>query len=77
MVRDFMANILKEIFIDNWAEFKVIHPGKIRKVVIEEVEKMMKCGDIKNGYLEYSCNKCGEVKKVGFRCRSRFCTSGV
>jgi len=70
-----MANILKEIFIDNWAEFKVIHPGKIRKVVIEEVEKMMKCGDIKNGYLEYSCNKCGEVKKVGFRCRSRFCTS--
>jgi len=52
-----------------------MHPGKIRQIVIEEVEKMINCGDIKKGYLEFSCNECGESKKVGFKCRSRFCTS--
>jgi predicted Zn-dependent protease with MMP-like domain len=70
-----MANVLKEIFVENWDEFVALFGDRIRKVVVEEVEKMMGCGDIENGYLEYSCQKCGEIKKIGFRCRSRFCTS--
>ena len=41
--------------------------------MIKEVEKMLECGKIENGYLEYKCVKYGERKKVAFRCRSRFC----
>ncbi|WP_050816242.1 transposase zinc-binding domain-containing protein [Clostridium sp. DL-VIII] len=35
----------------------------------------MKCKDISNGYIELKCKECGEIKKVGFTCKSRFCTS--
>lgn len=70
-----MASKLRKIFEDHWDEFVKLYGNKIRKVVFKEVEKMMNCGDIKNGYIEYTCLSCGESKKVAFRCRSRFCTS--
>ena len=38
-------------FEDNWDEFVKLYGHKIRKVVFKEVEKMMNCGDIKNGYI--------------------------
>lgn len=40
-----------------------------------EVEKVLKCKDIKQGYIEFKCVSCKATKKVGFTCKSRFCTS--
>lgn len=70
-----MASKIREIFNDYWEEFVELYGYKVRKVVFKEVEKMMNCGSLSNGYIEYSCVKCGETKKVAFRCKSRFCTS--
>jgi hypothetical protein len=66
---------IKVIFKENWPDFKQKHSGRIRKTVIEDVEKMLRCGDISCGYSEYKCDCCGEIKKVAFTCKSRFCSS--
>lgn len=70
-----MASKLKKIFQDHWSEFVGLYGYKIRKVVIDEVNKMINCGSLSNGYIEYTCEKCGEIKRVPFRCKSRFCTT--
>ena len=49
-----------------------LHP---RQSVIENVEKMIHCGDPSYGGALYKCPDCGETKFVPFRCRSRFCPS--
>ncbi|MBP2034216.1 hypothetical protein J2Z42_002955, partial [Clostridium algifaecis] len=36
---------------------------------------MINCGSLDNGFIEFKCENCGEIKRVGFRCKSRFCTS--
>lgn len=44
------------------------------KSIEEAVEKMLKCGNVENGYALYRCNVCGEgYLQVGFTCKSRFC----
>lgn len=68
-------NIIKRIFRDNWKGFCEKYGKRIRSVVKSEVEKMLKCMDIEHGYREYKCLNCGEIKKVGFSCKSRMCTS--
>jgi len=68
-------NIIKQIFLDHWDEFKELYRGKIRNNVCKEVEKMMLCGSLNNGFVEFKCIACGETKRVGFTCKSRFCNS--
>lgn len=64
-------NILQEIFKDNYEEFMLTtHP---RQSVIENVDKMINCGDPSFGGAMYGCSKCGSSKFVPFRCHSRFC----
>ena len=66
-----MANILQDIFKDHYEELIYItHP---RKSVIENVDKMINCGDPSFGGAMYGCEKCGNLKFVPFRCHSRFC----
>nr|WP_245161773.1 transposase zinc-binding domain-containing protein [Clostridium beijerinckii] len=48
---------------------------KIRPNVKAEVDKVLRCKDTKYGYIELKCKKCNEIKKIGFTCKSRFCTS--
>ncbi|EQB87693.1 hypothetical protein M918_07530 [Clostridium sp. BL8] len=67
--------IIKEIFLDHWDRFKKLYRGKIRKNVIVEVEKMMNCGSLNNGFIEFICEACGKTKRLGFTCKSRFCNS--
>ena len=43
--------------------------------VIENVEKMLNCGDPSYGGAMYGCPECGNLKFVPFRCHSRFCPS--
>ena len=64
-------NILQKIFNDYYEEMiYTLHP---RKSVIENVEKMLNCGDPAFGGAMYGCPHCGKLKFVPFRCHSRFC----
>ncbi|MGF6366447.1 hypothetical protein M2454_002294 [Aequitasia blattaphilus] len=65
-------NILQRIFTDYFEVIKYsMHP---RDVEMENIEKMIHCGDPSFGGAMYACD-CGEIKFVPFRCKSRFCTS--
>lgn len=64
-------NILQEIFADYYEEMiYTFHP---RSSVIENVDKMIHCGDPSFGGALYGCSHCGNLKFVPFRCHSRFC----
>ena len=64
-------NVLQEIFDDHYEEMiYLLHP---RKSIIENVDKMLNCGDASFGGAMYICDKCGNYKFVPFRCHSRFC----
>jgi len=66
-------NILQHIFADHFEEMiYTLHP---RDSVIENVDKMINCGDPSFGGAMYGCPRCGKLKFVPFRCRSRFCPS--
>ena len=66
-----MSNILQNIFKDHYEEMLyTLHP---RKSVIENVDKMINCGDPSFGGAMYGCSSCGTFKFVPFRCHSRFC----
>jgi len=64
-------NILQRIFADHFEEIVyTLHP---RDSVIENVDKMINCGDHSFGGAMYGCPHCGKLKFVPCRCRSRFC----
>ena len=64
-------HILKKIFREHFEEIQyILHP---RPVVMENVEKMVNCGDPSFGGAMYGCPCCGELKFVPFRCHSKFC----
>lgn len=66
-------NILQEIFCDHFEEIEfTCHP---RDVELENIEKMIHCGDPSFGGALYCCPKCAHTKFVPFRCHSRFCPS--
>jgi hypothetical protein len=50
-----MKGIIKKIFKDNWDRFLNKYEQRTRKVVQEDVEKMMKCGSTENGYIKIKC----------------------
>lgn len=65
-------NILQRIFADYFEVIKYsMHP---RDVELENITKMINCGDPSFGGAMYVCD-CGEMKFVPFRCKSRFCTT--
>lgn len=64
-------NILQKIFTNHYEELLyILHP---RDSVIENVDKMIHCGDPSFGGAMYGCTQCGKLKFVPFRCHSRFC----
>ena len=66
-------NKLQSIFSDHYEHILYeLHP---RASVIENVTKMIDCGDYSKGGAFYGCPHCGRMKFVAFRCRSRFCPS--
>ena len=69
-------NILQEIFKDNYEIIQYsLHP---RDVEMENISKMINCGDPSFGGAMYACPHCGNLTFVPFRCKSRFCpTCGV
>jgi hypothetical protein len=71
-----MSNILQDIFKDYYEQIiYTLHP---RHSVIENIDRMIACGDPSFGGAMYGCSTCGTLKFVPFRCHSRFCpTCGV
>ena len=66
-------NILQEIFSDHYEEILyTLHP---RSSIIENIDKMLHCGDPRYRGVMWGCEKCGNLKFVPFRCKSRFCPS--
>ena len=64
-------NVLQQIFIDYYEEIEyILHP---RKTEMENIDKMIHCGDPSFGGAMYGCPHCGKLKFVPFRCHSRFC----
>ena len=66
-------NILQSIFTDCYEH--IIYELHPRHAVIENVNKMIHCGDPSHGGAMYGCPHCGNLKFVPFRCKSRFCPS--
>ena len=66
-------NILQSIFTDYYKH--IIYELHPRPAVIENVNKMIHCGDSSHGGAMYGCLHCGNLKFVPFRCKSRFCPS--
>ena len=66
-----MANILQNIFKDYYEQIiYTLHP---RTSVVENIDRMINCGDPAFGGAMYGCSDCGTLKFVPFRCKSRFC----
>ena len=66
-----LMSILQDIFRDHYEEMiYTLHP---RASVIENVDKMINCGNPSYGGAMYGCPHCGKLKFVAFRCHSRFC----
>ena len=64
-------NTLQELFIDHYEEVQyILHP---RSSVMENIDKMINCGDAAFGGAMYGCPLCDHLKFVPFRCHSRFC----
>lgn len=64
-------NILQDIFCDHYEIIEyTCHP---RDVEMENISKMIHCGDPSFGGALYCCGKCGHTKFVPFRCHSLFC----
>ena len=64
-------NVLQQIFTDYYEEIEyILHP---RKTEMENIDKMIHCGDPSYGGAMYGCPHCGKLKFVPFRCHSRFC----
>ena len=66
-------NILQKIFKEHYEE--IVYILRPRKSIIENVNKMINCGDPSFGGALYGCTECGKLKFVPFRCKSRFCPS--
>ena len=64
-------NILQNIINDHYEEMLyILHP---RQAAIDNVDKMINCGNPAFGGAMYACSKCRNLKFVSFRCKSRFC----
>ena len=58
----------------NWERYQNERVGQLRPIEIEEVNKMLACGDPKAGFVTLLCLKCGEQKRIPFTCKSRLCS---
>ena len=64
-------NVLQQIFTDYYEEIEyTLHP---RKTEMENIDKMIHCGDPSFCGAMYGCPHCGKLKFVPFRCHSCFC----
>ncbi len=68
---------IRQILLDNnnWWNFYNKHAHLIRDSIIINVCKLLACGSAFLGFHQYTCQTCGNSKKVFHSCKSRFCSS--
>ncbi|MBM3748053.1 MAG: transposase [Acidobacteria bacterium] len=71
-------NLWQRIFAEHWkkrfaADYEQKHGEGVPENWQENVDKMLACGDIREGYYEYFCQECGTSTKVGFTCKCKLC----
>ena len=66
-------NILQEIIRDYYEEiYYRLHP---RQTIVDNINRMLDCGDSSKGGAFYGCPHCATLKFVPYTCKSRFCPS--
>jgi hypothetical protein len=63
---------VKQILSDNWSEYSLFH--SVTSYQFKEVEKALKCYDIKNGCFVYYCANCDKYLFMTMGCNSRICS---
>ena len=66
------VKLFRQIFADHFHE---LSDTPLRSVVIENVERMLSCGDPKKGGTMYGCPTCDTLRFSPCHCGSRFCPS--
>jgi transposase-like protein len=66
---------IQVIFATYWDTFKLHFSHLLRPAIIENVEKMIKCRNLRYGYLFFECPSCDNYHLQGLSCHSRFCPS--
>jgi hypothetical protein len=56
-------DIFKQIFRDNWGNFRRKYPRYSSVYYDEVIKKMLFCGDVVSGYSIYRCINCGLEEK--------------
>ena len=66
---------IQTIFRQYWSDFLKTLKTPLRSSIIYNVENMMNCHILTEGYIFYECPKCDNFTLTGLSCHSRFCTS--
>ena len=68
---------IRTILLDNnnWLNFYNKFKHLIRLSIVINVCKLLACGTAFLGFHHYTCQTCGNSKKVFHTCKSRFCSS--
>ena len=59
--------MLREAFRRGWPEVQPLVPKRVRA----EVERYLRCGDVRYGFVEVACQGCEVPRLVALRCRGR------
>ncbi len=61
---------------ENWGRFRLHHAASLRRVEVEEAEKLLLCHDERNGVVLLKCENvdCGVRRRITLGCNSRLCT---
>ncbi len=66
-------NIIQQMCLEHYEEIIYgLHP---RPVVLDNIDRLLKCGDPDYGGALYICPCCGEIKYVPYRCHSKLCST--
>lgn len=66
-------NTIQTIFRDHYEE--IIYSMHLRQTELDNITRLVECGDPDSGGALYCCPHCGTMKFVPFHCHSRFCPS--
>ena len=60
----------------NWGRYRLLHADTLRKVEVEEAEKLLLCHQEENGVVLLKCSNvdCGSRRRITLGCNSRLCT---
>ena len=66
------VKLFRQIFRDHFQE---LNDSPVRSTVVDNINRMLSCGDPKKGGTMYGCPTCEHVRFSPFHCGSRFCPS--